>query len=102
MQPPPTHVFASAGWQEQDLGCGLQELETTLVPGAKAFYITHPAERDQPTPKVMRQSCAPRVFDRQGPTFGLPSFMYWDNMHLLSMANQELNHMLLDHVCPLS
>jgi hypothetical protein len=100
----PTHVFASTGWahnlKDPGLGCALDTFRNQNPSVEAAFVITHPMGRSKgQKPTVPEQGCNSSFLDRITPTIGVPHSWFWDNVHLLSIVNQEFNHMMLDKIC---
>ena len=101
----PTHVFAQTGWDHYmgdtpaTFGCLLERFKQEN-PGVHAFAISHYWERDaKRVTRVPQHGCNASVFDRLAPSYRTPKSWYWDNKHVLSILNQEMNHQLLDHIC---
>ena len=98
----PTHVFASTGWVEKDIGCPLMQLQQRT--GAHVFIISHISQMPGADPHSLvskafpSQGCGAPVYDRASPTRNLSRSHYWDTLHLLSTGNKLLNNMLLDLV----
>ena len=99
----PTHVFAQAGWWEDDVGCELVELERRhrnvtafAMTGLDRFGPTHNGERVNPP-----VGCGAKVFDRLRLS-RLISRGDWldDDVHVGGAVNEELNHRLMGLVCP--
>jgi hypothetical protein len=101
----PTHVFASTGWahnlNDPGFGCALDTFRSQNPSVEAAFVITHPmlARSEGPKPTVPEQGCNSSFLDRITPTIGVPASWFWDTKHLLSIVNQEFNHMMLDKIC---
>ena len=106
----PTHVFVDVGWDQdlddKEFGCVLDRFRRQNPGHEAAFVITHPGTRV--TTRLRRpfrgdslpeQGCNASVFDRFTPTNGLPNSWFSDDVHLLSIVNQEFNHMMLDKIC---
>jgi hypothetical protein len=102
-----THLFASTGWRETDIGCLLSQFEART--GIKSYEITHLSWKGRLegipfykviSQSVISQSCNAKVFDRYTPTLGMrPEQFAKDRLHVLGSANEELNHLLLDILC---
>jgi hypothetical protein len=101
----PTHVFANTGWNhnlhDAQFGCVLDLFRSQNPSIEAAFVITHPMTKNKKKKgdSLPEQGCNSSVFDRMTSTSGLPRSWFWDSMHLLSIANQEFNHMMLDKIC---
>jgi len=95
-----THVFVSKGWTTPpDFACALTAARSSNVSSKiKVELITHPALRNQKkhTPP---QECDVKVLNRAAMSMHVPGDWFWDQLHVLSILNQEFNHLLLDHIC---
>jgi hypothetical protein len=103
-----THVFASLGWTgleskaQNGFSCALQEFGRKH-PGIKVFLITHPLNRGAKKVWNVKANlkCNVSVMDRTTISTHVPSKWYWDNLHVLSILNEEYNHQLIEMICPL-
>jgi hypothetical protein len=93
-----THVFANTGWTDTaSFACDLQHYGATT--GVEATFVTHFASRGNKKTIWPTLTCNVSVLDRITPTTGIPSSWFYDGMHALSIANEEVNHMMLDKIC---
>ena len=51
-----------------------------------------------PSHTIQPQGCNAKVLDRITPTFAVPMAWYVDRIHVLSIVNQVMNHILLDAI----
>jgi hypothetical protein len=101
----PTHVFAQDGWRHDngkiplEFGCAVEKFRR-LNPGVQASVISHTHTRGQSSDvRTPPHGCNVSVFDRRVLTENVPRSWYADNMHALSILNQEFNHRQLDLIC---
>jgi hypothetical protein len=94
-----THVFANAGWFDTpSFACDLQHYGATT--GVEATFVTHFASQGNKDTIWPTLACNVSVLDRITPTTRIPSsWMFHDEIHGLSIVNEEVNHMLLDNIC---
>jgi hypothetical protein len=95
-----THVFVQPGWTiHPDFPCRLDEFARAHS-SIDMYFAPHPLSRDNPSPS--QHNCTNvRTYDREPPTQNIPKDWYWDRVHVLSIVNQEFNHLLLDKLCGL-
>jgi hypothetical protein len=93
-----THVFANTGWTDTaSFACDLQHYGATT--GVEATFMTHFASQGKKKRIWPTLGCNVSVLDRITPTTGIPSAWFYDGMHALSIANEEVNHIMLDKIC---
>ncbi len=90
-----THVFVNSGWENLDMGCLVSRF-AARNPGVEAYAMSNPDERSHPSAAAPPLGCGARLFDRRAATRDLPTSLYWDGLHILSSANEELNHLMID------
>ena len=102
-----THAFVNVGWKDDsvsDYSCMLQEFEHHHL-DIKVHHINNPpttrASRRNTFERKMPQCNSSDVLDRTITNTHLPPTWYWDNMHVLSILNEEYNHQLLEIICPI-
>lgn len=107
-----THVFVNLGWehlfgmsQQSKFSCGFKSFERHH-PDIQTFLISHPPEKktlDNPSIKFNESNleCDVNVLDRTSVNKNVPAGWYWDNLHVLSILNEEYNHRLIEKICPL-
>ena len=102
-----THAFVNVGWNdewESDYSCMLQEFEHHHL-DIKVHHINNPttrwASRHKAFERKMPQCNSSDVLDRTITNTHLPKTWYWDNVHVLSILNEEYNHQLLETICPI-
>ena len=102
--PPVTHLFVHAGWGSEDLGCDIVKLRAKT--SIKAWAMTAPFQWQQQhelaDPSTWVQSCNVSIYDRTTMTkdpIALQLYLV-DRLHLGPNGEEEVNHALLDLVCP--
>lgn len=105
-----THAFINLGWkhlfpfnQQSELSCVMQEYNKQHS-DMELFLISHPPTRTSITnPAFMKEKlkCDIDVLDRSILSKNVPTSWYWDNLHVLSILNEEYNHQLVEKICPL-
>jgi hypothetical protein len=96
-----THLFASTGWKDADIGCNLTKFSERT--GARTWNIRPPFTTLEKwtLPINANQSCNASILDRTMFTLKAPPRLYLgDSIHVGSSLNEEFNHMMLDEICP--
>lgn len=107
-----THAFVSLGWehlfgfQEQsEYSCAIKSFEN-FHNNIKIYLSSHPphvGNTINPTvafdAKKLKCDCG--VLDRSKLSRGIPRDWYWDSLHVLSILNEEYNHLLVEKLCPI-
>ncbi|KAL3787878.1 hypothetical protein HJC23_000420 [Cyclotella cryptica] len=107
-----THVFVSQGWgpwpfaQTVDMSCSIKNFESHH-PSISTYLISHPLLRSAITDSAIsfdgnNLECEVKSLDRATMCKDVPKEWYWDNLHLLSIMNQEFNHKLIETICPIA
>jgi len=120
-----THAFVNEGWAEMDvpianlnthsaLSCAITEFQIAH-PDIEVNLITHIPSRVYPSQRsgytsqtnggsssfAERMKCPIRILDRFHAAENVPDSWYFDNLHVLSILNEEYNHELIEMICPL-
>lgn len=107
-----THAFVNRGWEYSctfedisDFSCTIREFERQNK-DIKVYLITHPPDKiyfADPSAKfdVKKLKCNSDVLDRTSTNKNIPHSWYWDDLHALSILNEEYNHQLVEKICPL-
>ena len=97
-----THAFVSLGWDISglsDFSCLTQKF-SERYPNINVYIITHPPGPAGEPLNVTTFKCQVNVLDRSQLT-NVPPSWYWDDLHVLSIMNEEYNHQLVEKICPL-
>ena len=105
-----THAFINLGWEhlfnltkQSELSCNIRDFEQHH-PHIKIYLLSHPHSLDSESsmfePSQLKCDCD--VLDRTVVTQGISeeSNWYWDDLHVLSILNEEFNHQLVEKICP--
>lgn len=108
-----THALINLGWEhlfplqaQSDFTCRMEDF-MLMHPNIKLHLISHPTERRFASQNVLqwfdrsKLRCNVEVLDRSILSQGVPPTWYWDNMHPLSILNEEYNNRLIEMICPL-
>ncbi|KAL7521505.1 hypothetical protein ACHAWX_006182 [Stephanocyclus meneghinianus] len=98
-----THVFVNLGWDrtfnhESEFSCALNKF-ATHHPGIKVTYMSHPRGKGAFFDAAALK-CSVDVLDRYTLTKNVPRAWYWDELHVLSILNEEFNRQLIEKICP--
>ncbi|VEU36423.1 unnamed protein product [Pseudo-nitzschia multistriata] len=101
----PTHVFANSGWTFVDYSCEVRDF-SRHYPGIKSYLISHPSMLEKVyNPSLefdaTKLQCDSDLIDRTAMTKNVPKNWYWDRAHVLSILNEEWNHLLVGKICPI-
>ena len=107
-----THAFINLGWEwntnfddVSEFSCNIREFERHH-PSIKVYFITSPPSRpnlsiDHPwNMKMLKCDCD--ILDRTVMNKNVPRSWYWDDLHVLSILNEEYNHRLVEKICPIA
>jgi hypothetical protein len=107
-----SHAFINLGWEWlttiddiSELCCSIREFERHH-PSIKVYFITSPPSRptlsiDHPW-NMEELKCECDVLDRTVMNKNVPGAWYWDDLHVLSILNEEYNHRLVEKICPIA
>ena len=109
-----TDVFVNLGWvhlfplgSQSTFTCEMEKFMRAHL-NMKLTLISHPPNRIKLNEDVTqwfdwssKLECKVGVLDRTFMNFGVPSSWYWDDLHQLSILNEEYNHRLIELMCPL-
>ncbi|KAL3782883.1 hypothetical protein HJC23_006935 [Cyclotella cryptica] len=104
-----THSFVSQGWgnlsHTDDISCAIKDFEHHH-PEIAVYLISHPRRRtDRSSPSVFfdedKLECKVKSLDRTMMSKDVPLEWYWDDLHVLSIMNEEFNHQLIENICPI-
>jgi len=104
-----THAFVNLGWADRTkdlsfLSCILEEFEVQH-PSIQVFLMSNPYPFNTNKPSRVfdprKLQCRCNVIDRTTMSKTVPREWYWDNMHALSILNEEFNHQLIEAICPI-
>ena len=101
-----THLLVNAGWDwERDISCDLAEF-AKQHPEIKVSYLSHPLDIKEGKWKnnmldPTNMECQIDYLDRTTISSNVPESWYWNNLHVLSILNEEFNHQLIKKICPL-
>ena len=105
-----THAFVNVGWKDAehpDYFCTVQEFEHHHPDIKLHHHITNPPTRaeSRSKPSVAFETkmlqCDNDVLDRTITNTHIPTTWYWDNVHVLSIMNEEYNHQLIEKIFPI-
>ena len=114
-----THAFVNRGWAEldrpidnlkttSDLSCEIVNFEASH-PDIDVTLMSHiPVRGYAPQAGASfssfadRMECPARVLDRYAAAENVPGSWYFDRLHVLGILNEEYNHQLIEHICPLT
>lgn len=90
---------------QSKFACHMKSFEM-LNPSIKMYLISHPPARDtlhNPSAKFNESNlaCDVDVLDRTTVNKNVPRSWYWDNLHVLSIMNEEYNHRMIEKICPI-
>lgn len=106
-----THAFVNLGWEaiygfeaQSDFSCEMQEFERQH-PSTQLYLMSHPPPKsviDNPLASfdAKKLKCDVGVLDRSITNKNVPHSWYWDFLHVLSILNEEYNHLLVEKICP--
>lgn len=101
-----THAFVNLGWEaiygfeaQSDFSCEMQEFERQH-PSTQLYLMSHPPPKsviDNPLASfdAKKLKCDVGVLDRSITNKNVPHSWYWDFLHVLSILNEEYNHLLV-------
>lgn len=95
-----THVFANTGWELLDYSCEIRDFERQH-PDIKTFFLSHPVDHEHKLGEfdATTLKCDSNIVDRYSMSMNVPSTWYWDKFHVLSILNEEFNHLLVKKIC---
>ena len=104
-----THAFINPGWSfDHDPSCDLYDY-AKLHPEMKIAYLSNPPDKflhtkpkrhiDEVDPTNL--NCPLDYLDRTTMAKDVPLDWYLDDLHVLSILNEEYNHQLVEMICPI-
>jgi hypothetical protein len=107
-----THAFVSQGWGPRpmthavDISCSITEFERHH-PNISMYFISHPLPLSSISDPAVsfdenKLQCKVNSLDRATICKDVPERWFWDNLHVLSIMNEEFNHKLIESICPIT
>ena len=98
-----THVFVNPGWEfGRDISCELNTFAKSH-PNIEVSYMSNPLDTSGKVKMLDPTSmeCQIGYLDRTTISSNVPFHWYWNELHVLSILNEEFNHQLIKTICPI-